>query len=50
MTFNKFEGRDVKTRMDPVAVRRSRMLRYAGLISMIFTAIGYGFIAYWMTR
>ncbi len=52
MAFNKFdphrpetEGHDASS---DSAHRRSQVLKYAWWISMAYTAMGFGFIAYWI--
>ncbi len=56
MPFSKFEphrpqeesdGLDAST---PAAARRARFLRWANWIVLVYTALGFGLIAYWLLR
>ncbi len=54
MAFNKFdptkpeeEGHDASS---DTAHRRAMMLKYGWWISVVYTAIGFGFIAYWILQ
>ncbi|HUR62508.1 MAG TPA: hypothetical protein VM286_09125 [Candidatus Thermoplasmatota archaeon] len=54
MPFSKFEpNRPIEARPEgtsPSAVRRSRILRWVTWVAWAYTAVGFGFIAYWLLR
>lgn len=35
---------------NPGAARRSRLLKWVNWIVLVYTALGFGFIAYWLVR
>ncbi|MEK6974979.1 MAG: hypothetical protein AABY18_01390 [Candidatus Thermoplasmatota archaeon] len=35
---------------NPVAARRARLLKWINWVVLVYTAIGFGFIAYWLVR
>ncbi len=49
MAFNKFDPHrpEEEPKVGP-AERRAMVLKYGWWISVVYTAIGFGFIAYWM--
>lgn len=50
MAFSKFDPhRDAGSGPgDPSALRRALILRWASLVSTLFTALGFGLMAYWL--
>lgn len=57
MPFSKFDphrppdpGEDPMQPATPAAGRRARLLRWGTWITLAMTALGYGFIAYWLFR
>jgi hypothetical protein len=52
--FSKYEpNRPVEPRPEgttPSAIRRIRILKWANWIVLLYTALGFGLIAYWLLR
>ncbi|HUR25510.1 MAG TPA: hypothetical protein VM327_05800 [Candidatus Thermoplasmatota archaeon] len=55
MAFSKFDPHrpaenDALAASTPGAARKAAFLRWANWIVLIYTAIGFGFIVYWLLR
>ena len=58
MAFSKYEphrpdggkAADGLEASTPAAARRARLLRWANWIVLVYTALGFGLIAYWLVR
>ena len=55
MAFSKFDpNRPAETAhggaSNAVAARRARFLKWVNWIVLLYTALGFGFIAYWLIR
>jgi len=52
--FSKFEPHrppeDPLAPTTPGAARRARLLRWVNWIVLLYTALGFGFIAYWLVK
>jgi hypothetical protein len=54
MAFSKYEPHrpsgpaGVPEASTPAAARRARLLRWANWIVLVYTALGFGLIAYWL--
>ena len=35
---------------NPTAARRARLLKWVNWIVLVYTALGFGFIAYWLVK
>jgi hypothetical protein len=52
VAFNKFDPHrpDEPTPMDPSARRRALLLKYGWWVTVVYTALGFGLMVYWVLR
>ena len=51
--FSKFDPNrpvDVAEASTPGAARRARILKWVNWVTLLYTALGFGFIAYWLVK
>lgn len=55
MAFSKFDpnrpdDRTADAASNPVAARRARLLKWVNWVVLVYTAVGFGLIAYWLVK